>query len=144
MKKQHNFILPLIITFSTFSMGEVHISILDNVVVSSDKDGNTDYTYVDDSSKVINSKIGTNIHINEATPRTKEESIIYYNKRISYYHSKIDSLDVKIKRYEEKIINKPKYKERYEEKIEYYSQKIDNYKNKIETAKSKIAKLKES
>ncbi|CAA6800307.1 MAG: Unknown protein [uncultured Sulfurovum sp.] len=147
--KKYPYILSLTITLSTFSASEVLISISDddpnkksNVVVSTDKNGNKDYIYIDKDSQIINSTIGTNININQSTPRTKEESIAFYNKRIIYYKSKIDSYHDKIDKYKEKIIDKPKYKERYQDKIERYFEKINSYKDKIAETNLKITALK--
>ena len=150
MKKNHYKLiaLPIIISFSTLIMAEVHVSIHDknydnnNVVVSTDRQGNTDYIYVDKDSQIINSTIGTTIYINQSTPRTKEESIIYYNERINYYNSKINDYNDKINHYKEKIINKPKYRERYNNKITKYVEKINSYKNKINSTELKLAELK--
>jgi len=141
-------ILPIIVSFTTSIMAEVHVSIYDknydnnNVVVSTDRQGNTTYIYVDKDSQIINSTIGTKVYINQSTSRTKEESIIYYNKRIDYYNRKIDEYNDKINHYQEKILNKPKYRERYNNKITKYIEKIDSYKNKINLAELKLAKLK--
>jgi len=141
-------IFPIIVSFTTSIMAEVHVSIYDenydnnNVVVSTDRQGNTDYIYVDKDSQIINSTIGTNIYINQSTPRTKEESIIYYNERIDYYNSKINDYNDKINHYKEKIVNKPKYKERYNNKITKYVEKINSYKNKINSTELKLAELK--
>jgi len=139
--------LPIIISFTTSVMAEVYVSIHDknhdnSVVVSTDREGNRDYIYVDKDSQIINSTIGTNVYINQSTPRTKEESIIYYNQRIDYYNRKIDEYNDKINHYQEKILNKPKYRERYRNKITKYIEKIDSYENKINSVELKLAELK--
>jgi len=129
--------LLIIIGLNNLLNGDVQISISgyngEDVSLSTYGRENGSYVYVDENSHIINSTIGTTVHI-DSEPLTKEERIAYYTKKIYRYEDKIENYWNKIDKYKEKIINKPKNRERYERKIDKYREKIEEYRSKIREA----------
>lgn len=142
--------IVILVAFMSGILGaesEIHISVPDakqgNLSVYSDDKGNVNYIYIDKNSSIKNSTIGTTIIIN-GEPKTKQEKIRYYNKKITRYQAKIRHYNEKINKYRDKIEAKPKNRDRYEAKIENYRAKIYNYQEKINQAKEVINNIESS
>ena len=135
--KHKSLITFIIIGLNNLLNGDVQISISgyngEAISLSTHGRENGSYVYVDENSHIVNSTIGTSVHI-DSEPLTKEERIVYYTKKIYRYEDKIENYWNKIDKYKEKIINKPKNRERYERKIDKYREKIEEYRSKIREA----------
>lgn len=136
--KHKSLITFIIICFNNLLNGDVQISISGyngaDISLSTYGRENGSYVYVDQNSHIVNSTIGTTIHI-DSEPLTKEDRVSYYTKKIYSYEDKIENYWNKIDKYKEKIISKPKNRERYERKIDKYREKIEEYRRKIREAK---------
>ncbi|NEW61292.1 hypothetical protein GSY74_08350 [Sulfurovum sp. bin170] len=108
------------------------------VSVTTDDSGNKNFVYIDKGSSVVDSTIGTSIHVNSGSV-SREDRIELYRKKINRYEDKIESYRAKIDKYRNKILDKPKYRDRYEGNIERYEDKIDEYIRKIRESEEKIS-----
>lgn len=128
------------ISVGGYANDEIHISANGNNIqtssVSTDKNGNTNYIYVDKGSQIIDSTIGSTVISNHKF--TKEEGIQHYTNKINRYEEKIAKYHDKINHYQQKIADKPRKRERYQNKIVDYQDKINNYKEKILEAERKL------